>query len=98
MKSHSSVSRALVPGSTGGAHRRRTGTVRSRRARAIVAIALAVGGAGGSAAALAGGGGAAAAAHASIHHAAHSHAIARQSGVAGAATNPAPISNRPWIY
>src|SRR5438132_1718109 len=46
MKTQRSVMHALVRGSAGGAHRRRTGFLRSRASRVAVALGLALSGAG----------------------------------------------------
>jgi hypothetical protein len=103
MKTQRSVLHALVRGSAGGVHRRRTGFMRSRATRAFVALGLALGGAGATVAALAGSGGGANAAHAGTHRPAHNHAVATGSGAATPSTttpssSPTGITNRPWMY
>ena len=102
MKTQRSVLHALVRGSAGGAHRRRTGFLRSRATRVTVAVGLALGGAGATVAALAGGGGPAAATHATTHHA-RNHSLATGSGGASqrAATpssSPSTPISRPFMY
>jgi hypothetical protein len=101
MKTQRSVLHALVQGSAGGAHRRRTGFLRSRAARVAVALGLALGGAGATVAALAGGG-PATATHANTHHA-RDHSLATGSGGASqrAATpsaSPSTPISRPFMY
>jgi hypothetical protein len=93
---------ALVRGSAGGAHRRRTGFLRSRATRVAVALGLALGGAGATVAALASGGGPATAAHSNSHHA-RDHSLATGSGgasqrAAKPSTSPSIPISRPFMY
>lgn len=102
MKTQRSVLHALVRGSAGGAHRRRTGFLRSRATRVAVALGLALGGAGATVAALASGGGPATAAHANTHHA-RNHSLATGSGgasqrAATPSTSPSIPVSRPFMY